>query len=430
MTASGLERLSAGRLRLRLFFYIAAAMLLLALALGALVFVSTSKHIEEDWSRSLSHSAEIRSLALGEWCRRSKDVAGQITTRTRMREELGRYVDGEVSQAELHAFTRPKFQDAMRRSPYILGILRLDNEEHVVTHAGTAPEPGTIDFSSLVADEALLSAPLELDGHRALVVSAPIISRAGRRLGTDLVLVSIEKLEAVIADPGEEAEGSVVGVGYAKGDGVAPVFLLRDESAAAGSKAIDFAALSPHLVSGLAGAHSVRSDEELCVAYQPVEACGWSLAVARDRGALAAFLDGELLDMAGVSFLVYVVVLLGFWFATAPLAGRILMHNDELEHEIRDKTALLVEEVAERRKAQEEREATIVELRAAMDEIKVLGGMLPICSHCKKIRDDQGYWKRLESYISEHSGAEFSHGICPDCARTYYPELNEEDEEA
>jgi YesN/AraC family two-component response regulator len=62
-------------------------------------------------------------------------------------------------------------------------------------------------------------------------------------------------------------------------------------------------------------------------------------------------------------------------------------------------------------------------LQKALDEINTLQGIIPICSSCKKIRDDKGYWEKLENYIAQHSNAEFSHGICPDCARVQYPEL-------
>lgn len=62
------------------------------------------------------------------------------------------------------------------------------------------------------------------------------------------------------------------------------------------------------------------------------------------------------------------------------------------------------------------------ELQAALAEIKTLRGIFPICSHCKKIRDDEGYWNRIDLYIREHSDAEFSHGICPECMEKYYSE--------
>jgi hypothetical protein len=69
---------------------------------------------------------------------------------------------------------------------------------------------------------------------------------------------------------------------------------------------------------------------------------------------------------------------------------------------------------------------TVEELRSAMFEIKTLTGFLPICSNCKKIRDDQGYWQAVEKYIQEHSEAKLSHGICPDCLRNLYPDFADE----
>lgn len=65
------------------------------------------------------------------------------------------------------------------------------------------------------------------------------------------------------------------------------------------------------------------------------------------------------------------------------------------------------------------------ELKEAQSEIKTLSGIIPICMHCKSIRDDEGYWNRVEKYISEHSGAQFSHGICEDCMKKFYPKAYE-----
>lgn len=62
------------------------------------------------------------------------------------------------------------------------------------------------------------------------------------------------------------------------------------------------------------------------------------------------------------------------------------------------------------------------ELEQALNKVKTLSGFLPICASCKKIRDDKGYWQQIESYIRDHSEAEFSHGICPECAKKLYPE--------
>jgi PAS domain S-box-containing protein len=72
---------------------------------------------------------------------------------------------------------------------------------------------------------------------------------------------------------------------------------------------------------------------------------------------------------------------------------------------------------------EEEREQLIAELQKAILKVQTLRGLLPICASCKSIRDDKGYWNKLEAFISEHSEAQFSHGICPECAKKLYPEV-------
>ena len=69
------------------------------------------------------------------------------------------------------------------------------------------------------------------------------------------------------------------------------------------------------------------------------------------------------------------------------------------------------------------REELIENLQKALADVKTLSGMLPICAWCKKIKNDEGYWQKIEKYIREHSEADFTHGICNDCAKKEYPEL-------
>ena len=86
--------------------------------------------------------------------------------------------------------------------------------------------------------------------------------------------------------------------------------------------------------------------------------------------------------------------------------------------------AKLQSEIADRKLAEQEREKLISQLKKALREIKTLRGFVPICANCKKIRDDEGYWQQIEKYIQERSDAKFSHGICPECARKFYPDLD------
>jgi PAS domain S-box-containing protein len=81
-------------------------------------------------------------------------------------------------------------------------------------------------------------------------------------------------------------------------------------------------------------------------------------------------------------------------------------------------------DITERKSAEVERERLIGELQSALGKVRQLSGFLPICASCKKIRDDKGYWQQIEAYIRDHSEAEFSHSLCPDCARRLYPDLH------
>lgn len=82
-----------------------------------------------------------------------------------------------------------------------------------------------------------------------------------------------------------------------------------------------------------------------------------------------------------------------------------------------------IRDITERKQNEDERERLIIDLQSAISQVKVLSGLLPMCAACKKIRDEQNNWIPVESYVRDRSDANFSHGICPDCARKLYPEF-------
>jgi PAS domain S-box-containing protein len=83
----------------------------------------------------------------------------------------------------------------------------------------------------------------------------------------------------------------------------------------------------------------------------------------------------------------------------------------------------LAQDITGRKAAERERERLIGELKTALAEVKTLSGLVPICSSCKKVRDDAGYWHQVEVYLHAHSDLEFTHGLCPECVRKLYPDL-------
>jgi len=106
------------------------------------------------------------------------------------------------------------------------------------------------------------------------------------------------------------------------------------------------------------------------------------------------------------------------------MAEKFILSNQILEEKVKKRTEELGETNDALGKEMILKEKIICDLEKALSEIKTLSGLLPICSHCKKIRDDKGYWNQIEAYLTEHSEAKFSHGICKECAKKYYPDFD------
>ncbi|HYA13687.1 MAG TPA: hypothetical protein VEF33_05040 [Syntrophales bacterium] len=126
-----------------------------------------------------------------------------------------------------------------------------------------------------------------------------------------------------------------------------------------------------------------------------------------------------------IQYEIFLIVLFGIlliWFAffggfVSDIRRRLRIQNEEVQKAHEE----IKIEIEERKRAQIDKDNLIKELSSALAKVKTLSGLLPICSACKKIRDDKGYWKQIESYIEDHSEAEFSHSICPECAKRLYP---------
>jgi len=130
------------------------------------------------------------------------------------------------------------------------------------------------------------------------------------------------------------------------------------------------------------------------------------------------FLDTRFLLGNGVIYLFLVTLL---WFVTWQLRvsfKTVAVTNQQTE-------AALRAEIERHERTAAEREVAIQDLRRALEQVKTLRGLVPICAQCKKIRDDKGYWRDVEIYIMQHSEADFTHGLCPECSERYWREFEE-----
>ncbi|MDQ7822936.1 MAG: response regulator [Candidatus Eremiobacteraeota bacterium] len=113
------------------------------------------------------------------------------------------------------------------------------------------------------------------------------------------------------------------------------------------------------------------------------------------------------------------------------LVGQLVVAHSKRDYsqwdlEVMEKLSMLYALAVQRKKDDEERESLILRLQNALVNVKTLSGLLPICSSCKKIRDDKGYWQQIELYLQQHSEADFSHSLCPSCIEKLYADLDGE----
>ena len=153
--------------------------------------------------------------------------------------------------------------------------------------------------------------------------------------------------------------------------------------------------------------------------------------VAYVLGLYAALLSLEYLQGPqgfNIQYQLFLFVLFGIlltWFAffggfVSNMRRRLWVQKEDIQKAHEE----IKIEMEERKRAQIEKDNLIVELKDALRKVKTLSGFLPICASCKKIRDDSGYWNQIESYIKAHSDAEFSHSLCPECAKKLYPDID------
>jgi len=128
------------------------------------------------------------------------------------------------------------------------------------------------------------------------------------------------------------------------------------------------------------------------------------------------YLNGDVLAMNLVIYGVMAAIIVG----TVTYFKRSM---ERINTELLSSNQALAGEIRSHRHTQAQNLQLIADLETALSDVKTLTGLLPICSHCKKIRDDKGYWKKLEAYLHEHSGATFTHSVCPECLDAHYGDL-------
>jgi PAS domain S-box-containing protein len=299
-----------------------------------------------------------KTATIEEYLSRAGKVASLIASRPGGREKLEDYQNGRASLEELVEYTRYVLTDAMHYSQDVWGISRLDRTGNVVVQVGLglpASARSTIDLSSA---EPSLFGPVTLGRHPYFVVVEPLLDTTGSRVGTDLDLFRLFALDQTVtgqADMGKQGE-TVLGVIHE--DSVSQLFPfkdLKDTSLKTVPKVSWIGLAVKKAASGKAGMMLPGEDYtgNAVMAYGPIKGCNWGLVVAMDKDRLYAPVYPHLVSTGAVILGLIFLGTIGTVLLVRPLTGKMVIHADELERKVQEKTASLQKELDERKRMEQ-----------------------------------------------------------------------------
>ena len=325
------------------------------LVIGVIVaFVSITplfNHLKKNADQNLSFAVKTGTLAIEEYLTRAKDVALQITSRSRIRDYLEAYNKGQISLEELVNFTAPKLADAMNLSAEVSGIARLDQKGNLVVQVGIPIPKESWPLPGQDSKEAIIRGPISVGGKPYLVVGAPILNNQSVRVGTDIVLFGLGRLQQIVQDyTGLGKTGETI-LGAVRDHRVEPFFPLRGgNEVPPGGFPLD---------SPLGSAFEKALHQEVgilklshppeVIAYGPIHGSDWGLLIKMDKRELYAPITHQAVAIGGI---IGILILLGTastGLLLRPLTGRMV----GLEREIQAKATALESELNERKRAEE-----------------------------------------------------------------------------
>jgi hypothetical protein len=218
------SQISLENLRRTLFLYLAAILLIFSLFLILTIANPIYQRLKESENNTVYNNVGLTAMAVNEWGRRVMDIAVQVTSRTRIRQELEKYNNNEISLPQLKTFTEPKLSDAMNMSEEIIGITRVDRLGKVVAQCGEPIQLQTCPIDYSVPFDTSVSTPVIQNGRHIVVVSAPIINRSKKYIGADLVLIDLYQLKSIISRQMSSEKNHETILGYTSNGKVFKIF--------------------------------------------------------------------------------------------------------------------------------------------------------------------------------------------------------------
>jgi len=328
------------------------------LVVGAVVAVTSIlplyQYLKKEEERTLVLALNAKTTAVEEYLARAKDIASQIASRTVARKKLAEYNQGLLGKEELAEITTESFLDAINYSDEVWGITRVDRSGHMVAQVGVEIPESLWPVPDLGSTTAGFYGPVTVGGSCFLVVRSPVMDRDAQLMGTDVILFRLFHLRRMIEDyTGLGLTGETL-LGALNAHGVELIFPSRNDSDAIPDE------VAPDTPQGRAFMDARKKKSGILlpgalggkdvIAYGPVRNIDWGIVVLMNEEELYAPVNRQILATSNIIVVMILFGTLGTIFLVRPLAGKMIVHADELRKQVQEKTSSLLKELSERRR--------------------------------------------------------------------------------
>lgn len=357
-----IKEADAARLPRVIVIWAAAGIFAIGLVIAGVGIYPVYKILIKQQNDSLRIQSDSIAALIEEYLNRTKDVARQVTSRTKAREKLEDYNEGHITRDELKAFSIPILTDALKLSGSMLGITRLDASGAIAVQIGISFPTDQLNLYSKNVDNTIIHGPVVINNKNVLVVSAPILNRNGNKVGLDIITYDFNELTAILSDYSTNYSFHEIYLIRETDGTIEPLFFTsqyRDEFSK--NNDINLLLLKILKLSKLVNGEILENTEpngnKDIISYRSIQDVNWHLLINIDKRAFYAPINKEVKNYLLILILITLIGSSIVYFSLRPLSNRLISLTNKLKNEISER-----EEAKKSLAKKEQQQATIAEI--------------------------------------------------------------------